>query len=124
MRNIAVKSLNYLDIFWLTGSLLMAVLLSRYYRNYIFTNGIFDAGLAGSGPGFFALFTVFFATRLLYPRSDPELMLGMIFSLYITQELLSVYTDIGTFDWRDLIYFSLAYFVLKCLFIPKIKTRL
>lgn len=112
MRTLVEKKIHYSSIFWLITALLFAILLSRNYRNYIFSTGINDFGLAGSGPGFFALMVCFFGLRLLYPQADSKIMLGNIYGLYLIQEFLSLVTDIGTFDWIDLVYYTAAYFFL------------
>jgi hypothetical protein len=111
MKN-AILKLYYSDIMLAIVALLVGMILNWYYRPWSFSHQIFDFGLASSAPGFFILIvTYIFLLRI--DQGEPNEILNMLYALYILQELLSINTNIGTFDVMDLIYYTLAYFFIK-----------
>ena len=111
---------------YLIISLLLGVILNRLYRPYIFDQKISDFGLAGSGPGFFSFLVVFFMFRILKPQMNKKDLLKIILSFYMIQELFSVFSSVGTFDFVDIVYYFLAYVFLYYFFvkIPSLNLKL
>lgn len=93
-------------------ALLIGIILSRYYRPWSFSHQVFDFGLASSAPGFFVM-VASYIFLLWIDEGEPNEILNALYSIYILQELLSINTNIGTFDVLDLIYYTLAYFFIK-----------
>lgn len=105
----------YVVIFYLLG-----LLLSSYYRPYIYYNKINDFGLADIGNNILFVPGVYFL--LLFIRKKPSW--GIIKDIYyiltslVLAEILSFFIKgIGTFDFKDIIALSIGagitYLIMK-----------
>ncbi|MCC5927946.1 MAG: hypothetical protein JJU28_01755 [Cyclobacteriaceae bacterium] len=93
-------------------AIFVGMIISQYYRPWSFSQQILDFGLASSAPGFFAILATYTIGKR-FQNDDPEATLNFVYALYILQEVLSINTNIGTFDVLDLVYYTLGYFFIK-----------
>jgi O-antigen ligase len=89
--------------------------LVNYYRPFQNIHKFFDLGLADSASGMLSFMMVYFflSQDKTNRREALELSLSIL-CLYLLQEILSYFFPgrIGTFDWKDLVYYSFAFIII------------
>lgn len=90
---------------------LLSFVLVNYYRPIKVNYGYNDFGIADSGSGMISLIIVYLVvSRRKITYFESRNLAIAVFSIYFFQEVLSYFINsIGTFDFKDIIYYLLGF---------------
>ena len=94
---------------------LLGYLLASHYRPFHDRVGFFDFGLADSGVGFVSILVVYLIfTPPRRSQSQAKKNSAFVLFAYLSQEIYCYFFPgfVGTFDFKDLIYYFLGFIVI------------
>jgi hypothetical protein len=102
---------NTLKYIFFFAFLLLGLLLSHFYRPFIYQNKIFDFGIADVGSNLFVIPVTLILLSILNlcnSKNSKQILLILVF-ISVSHEILSYYFNyFGTFDWKDIIAYLLS----------------
>ncbi len=101
---------------------ILGYLLVSHYRPYHTKKEFNNLGLADSGPGLVSLLIVYLFFNKPAKSQSPSLKSALlILTIYLSQELFCLLVPgiIGAFDYKDLIFYIIGFFLIYLLDIRK-----